>query len=155
MLATVLHIMYFINTMTNMVVYFLTHWGRDNMADILQTDLSNTWSCVKIITFCFKFHWILFPWVQLIFSICKIKTYHEDWKTWWQYHSKPAEIIIKQIGMKVILHNISSTFLHSAHNRQTINCPCGWYIECILWVQARCYICSKITIMIMYGILSI
>ena len=38
----------------------LTHWGRDKMAAISQTTLSNAFSWKKILEFRLKFHWSLF-----------------------------------------------------------------------------------------------
>ena len=38
----------------------LTHWGRDKMAAISQTTLSNAFSWMKILEFRWKFHWSLF-----------------------------------------------------------------------------------------------
>ena len=43
----------------------LTHWGRDKMAAISQTILSNAFSWMKILEFRLKFHWSLFLRVQL------------------------------------------------------------------------------------------
>ena len=45
----------------------LTHWGRDKMADIFQsqTTLSNAFSWMKMFKFLLRFHWILFLRVQL------------------------------------------------------------------------------------------
>ena len=42
-----------------------THWGRDNMAAILQTTCLDALSWMKILEIRFKFHWNLFPVVQL------------------------------------------------------------------------------------------
>ena len=44
---------------------FLTHWGCDKMAVILQTIFSNAFSWVKVFELWLKFHWSLFPRVQL------------------------------------------------------------------------------------------
>ena len=44
----------------------LTHWGRDKMAAISQTTLSNPFSWMKIFEFRLKFHWSLFLRFQLI-----------------------------------------------------------------------------------------
>ena len=41
----------------------LTHWGRDKMAAISQTTLSNAFSWMKMLEFWLKFHWSLFPMV--------------------------------------------------------------------------------------------
>ena len=45
-------------------VIILTHWGRDKMAAISQTTLSNVFSWMKMFEFRLKFHWSLFPRVQ-------------------------------------------------------------------------------------------
>ena len=42
----------------------VTHWGRGKMGDTLQT-FSNAFSWIKIVVFWLKFHWLLFPRVQL------------------------------------------------------------------------------------------
>ena len=38
----------------------LTHWGRDKMAAIFQTTLSNAFSWMKMLEFRLKYHWSLF-----------------------------------------------------------------------------------------------
>ena len=43
----------------------LTHWGRDKMAAIFRTTFSNAFSWMKINEFWLRFHWNLFPRVQL------------------------------------------------------------------------------------------
>ena len=43
----------------------LTHWGRDEMNNILQTTFLNVFSSMKMFEFRLKFHWSLFPRVQL------------------------------------------------------------------------------------------
>ena len=43
----------------------LTHWGWDEMNNISQTTFSNVFSSMKIFEFRLKFHWSLFPRVQL------------------------------------------------------------------------------------------
>ena len=48
----------------------LTHWGRDKMDTIFQT-FSNIFSWMKIYKFQIRFHWSLFPTVQL--------TIFQDW----------------------------------------------------------------------------
>ena len=49
----------------------LTHWGRDKMAAISQTTLSNTFSWMKMLEFRLRFHWSLYIRVQL--------TIYEHW----------------------------------------------------------------------------
>ena len=43
----------------------LTHWGREEMNNISQTTFSNAFSPMKLFEFRLKFHWNLFPRVQL------------------------------------------------------------------------------------------
>ena len=52
----------------NITAVILTHWGRDKMAAIFQTKFSNAFSWVKMYEFRLRFHWSLFPMVQL--TIC-------------------------------------------------------------------------------------
>ena len=54
---------------------FLTHWGRDKMDAISQTTFSSAFSWMKIFEFWLKFHWSLFPRVQL--------TIFQHWFRWW------------------------------------------------------------------------
>ena len=42
-----------------------THWGRDKMAAIFQTTFSNAFFWMKMNKFRLRFHWRLFPMVQL------------------------------------------------------------------------------------------
>ena len=46
-------------------VCHLTHWGRDEIDEILQTTFSNAFSWMKMYWFRLRFHWNLFPIVQL------------------------------------------------------------------------------------------
>ena len=43
----------------------LTHWGWEEMAAIFQTTFSNACSWMKMYEYRLKFHWSLFPRVQL------------------------------------------------------------------------------------------
>ena len=56
-------------------VTVLTHWGRDKMAAISQTTLSNAFSWMKMLEFRLNFHWSLFLRFQL-----KI---FQHWFRWW------------------------------------------------------------------------
>ena len=49
----------------NWSITILTHWGRDEMNNISQTTFSNVFSSMKMFEFPLKFHWSLFPRVQL------------------------------------------------------------------------------------------
>ena len=40
---------------------FLTHWGRDKMAAIIQTTFSSAFSWIKMYEFRLRFHWIFVP----------------------------------------------------------------------------------------------
>ena len=51
-------------TCTTVLVACHPHWSGDKMADIFQMTLSNAFSWIKIV-FWWKFHWNLFPRVQL------------------------------------------------------------------------------------------
>ena len=52
-----------------------TQWGRDKMAAIFQRTFSNAFSWMKIYKFKLRFHWSLFPRVQL--------TIFQHWFRWW------------------------------------------------------------------------
>ena len=49
----------------NLCGYFLTHWGRDRTAAILQTTFSKAFSCKKIYEFRLIFHWCFIPKSQI------------------------------------------------------------------------------------------
>ena len=51
--------------LTSAYLLLLTHWGRDKMAAISQTTLSNAFSWMKVLGFRLNFHWSLFLRVQL------------------------------------------------------------------------------------------
>ena len=58
---------FFLSNQCEMITGYtsLTHWGRDKMAAIIQTTLSNAFSWMKMLEFRLKFHWSLFLRVQL------------------------------------------------------------------------------------------
>ena len=51
--------------LNNPIGHCLTHWGRDEMAAVSQTTLSNAFSWMEMLEFRLRFHWYLFPGVQL------------------------------------------------------------------------------------------
>ena len=53
----------------------LTHWGPDEMKNISSATFSNVFSSMKMFEFLLKFHWSLFPRVQL--------TIFQHWFRWW------------------------------------------------------------------------
>ena len=54
---------------------YITHWGRDKMAAILQTTFSNAFSWMKMLEFRLIFHWSFFLRVQL--------TIFQHWFRYW------------------------------------------------------------------------
>ena len=56
---------FIVNYMASLGHNELTHWGRDEMNNISQTTFSNVFSSMKMCEFRWKFHWSLFPRVQL------------------------------------------------------------------------------------------
>ena len=50
------------------VIITLTCWGQNKIATVLQTTFSKSFSWIKIVLFWLKFHWTLFPRVQLILN---------------------------------------------------------------------------------------
>ena len=53
----------------------LTHWGRDKMAAVSQTALSNAFSWMKMLEFRLRFHWCLFLRFEL--------TIFQHWFRYW------------------------------------------------------------------------
>ena len=66
----------------------LTHWGRDKIATISQTTLSNAFSWMKMVEFRLKFHWSLFIRVQL--------TIFQHWFRWWLGADQATSHYLKQ-----------------------------------------------------------
>ena len=63
---------------------WLTYWGLDTMAAILQTTFSNTCSSMKIFVFRFKIHWRLFLRIQLTIKSTLVQV-----MAWCQPGAKP------------------------------------------------------------------
>ena len=62
---------YSCDAMVTILIFLLTHWGRDKMDAISQATFSSAFSWMKMFEFRLKFHWSLFPGVQLtIFQQC-------------------------------------------------------------------------------------
>ena len=68
--------------------HWLTHWGRDKMVAIFQTTFSNAFSWMKMFKFRLKFHWSLFPRVQL--------TIFQHWFRWWLGAGQATSHYLKQ-----------------------------------------------------------
>ena len=56
---------YPVDQYTELPYVWLTHWVRDKMAAIFQTTFSHAFSWMKMYKFRLRFHWSLFPRVQL------------------------------------------------------------------------------------------
>ena len=78
----------------------LTHWGWNKMDSISQMTFSNTFSWMKKFGFRLKFHWILFPWIQL--------TIFQHWFRWWP---------LSELMMVSLLMHICITQLHLVNLR--------------------------------------
>ena len=64
-----------VHTLFYVIDHEIRHWGRGQMAAILQMTFSKAFSWIKIFEFQLKFHWCLFQSVQLIIS--------QYWFRWW------------------------------------------------------------------------
>ena len=98
---------------------FLTHWCRGKMAAISQTTFSNAFSWMKMYEFRLKFHWTLFPGVQLtIFQHWFRKwlgagqaTSHylnQRWKVYWRIYAS--------LGLNELKRPIMHILVVAAHN---------------------------------------
>ena len=68
--------------------HILTHWGRDKIAAVSQTTLSNAFSWMKMLEFRLRFHWSLFLSVQL--------TIFQHWFRYWLGAGKATSHYLKQ-----------------------------------------------------------
>ena len=115
-------------------LYMLTHWGRDKMAAIFQTTFSDEFSWMKMYKFRLKFHWNLFPRVQLTI----FQHWFRKWlgagqatshylKQWWLVYWRIYAYIYASRGLNELTvhgqqHSFStreSIFMRS-HEKQTI-----------------------------------
>ena len=69
----------------------LTHWGRDEMADIFQTTFSNAFSGRKMYDFRFGFQWSLFLRVQL--------TLFQHWFRYWLVADQATSYYLDQCSL--------------------------------------------------------
>ena len=104
------------------VLCYLTHWGRDKMAAIFQTTFSNAFSRMKMFKFRLRFHWSLFPRVQL--------TIFQHWFRWWLGADQATSHYLNQ-GRKVYWRIYASLGLNEL-NYSSINYWKNWYLfRCI------------------------
>ena len=66
----------------------LTHWGQDKMAAIFQTTFWNALSWMNVYRFLLRFHWSLFPGVQI--------TIFQHWFRWWLGASQVTSLYLSQ-----------------------------------------------------------
>ena len=74
----------------------LNHWGREQMTAILQTTFSNTFSWMKMYELQLRFHWILFPRVQL--------TIFQHWFRWWLGADQATSHYLNQWQPSLLMH---------------------------------------------------
>ena len=74
----------------------LTHWGRDKMPDTLQMIFSNAFSSVKKLGLWLKFHWSLFPGIQLTIS--------HHWFRWWLGPDQGTSGYLNQWWLSSLMH---------------------------------------------------
>ena len=82
-----LYICYLYNIKVRVMIS-LPHWGRDKMDAVSQTTVSNAFSWMKMYWFRLKFHWTLFPRVQL--------TIFQHWFRWWLDAGQATSHYLKQ-----------------------------------------------------------
>ena len=88
------------------ICLLLTRWGRDEIDAILQTTFSNAFSWMKMYWFRLKFHWSLFPSVQLtIFQHWSAPSHYLN--QWCLFHWR----IFALFGLNVLSGYLLHTFI--------------------------------------------
>ena len=107
-------VLYFINNTANSCnvtgethMWHLTHWGRDKMAALSQTTLSNAFSWMKMFEFRLKLHWSLSLRVQL--------TIFQHWLRYWLGADQATSHYLSQWWLDYAYMH------HSASMSQSIN----------------------------------
>ena len=107
----------------------LTHWGRDKMAAISQTTFSNAFSWMKMYKFRLRFHWSLFPRVQL--------TIFQHWFRWWlgavqatSHYLNQWWIFYWRIYASLGLNELTSVAMLAFHKYQASRF-CEWFSICV------------------------
>ena len=100
-------------------LYVLTHWGRDKMATIFQTTFSNAFPWMKMYEFRSKFHWVLFPGVQL--------TIFQHWFVYWRIYASFGlnELTTSTRTLKGLMRcwNASQLNRYPSHVSHALNWP--------------------------------
>ena len=120
----------------------LTHWGRDKMDAILQTIFSNAFSWMKMLQLQLKFHWSLFPRVQLtIFQqwlrLGAVQATSHYMNQWWSVHRRIyASLGLNELkqkkcnsivnGLELKLFCIKNSLMHHNLNGPRTKSPWFW-----------------------------
>ena len=83
----------------------LTHWGRDKMAAIFQTTVSNGFSWMKMYEFRLKFHWSLFPRVQITIFQATSHYLNQWWLVYWRIY---ASLSLNELMLPSKSHMLAS-----------------------------------------------
>ena len=114
----------------------LTHWGRDKMAAISQTTLSNAFSWLKMMEFRFKFQWSLLIRIKL--------TIFQHWFRWWLGADQATSHYLNQcwldyrriyasLGINELI-SISAWMSHMPSEAfGEISCPFLNFNSCTVW----------------------
>ena len=79
-----------------LVLWLLTHWGRNKMAAIFQTTFSNAFLWMIMYVIRLKFHWNLFLRVQWTIS--------QHWLRWWLVADQVTSHYLNQWWPKMVTH---------------------------------------------------
>ena len=118
----------------------LTHRGRDHMAIILQTTFSHPFSCVNLTVFRLKFHWNVFPLVQLTVGLYTLLSHYLN--QWWP--RLVTHIFDTWFGW---VHSIIEYFIHVCICRDALVymnvCICFCPRVCVyIWVCTWIHVCE-------------
>ena len=84
-------LLYFVTLTCWDLLTALTHWGRDKMAAISQTTLSNAFSWMKMLDFRLKFHWSSLSEPMMVRLLTHICVTRPQWVTC-EWMSRPTTI---------------------------------------------------------------
>ena len=105
------------------VPILLTHWGRDKMAAISQTTISDAFFWIKMFEFPLIFHWSLFPMVQLTIYqrwfrqwLGAVQATSHYLNQWWLVHWR----IYASLGLNELRKPTYTSFVAQLHS--TGNC---------------------------------
>ena len=93
------------------LLFFLTHWGRDEINAVFQMAYSNVFSWMKMYCFRLKFHWSLFSRAQL--------TRSQHWFKYWLEADQATSHYLKQWWI-FYWHIYASLGLNELNSPQTL-----------------------------------